>query len=66
MKRFTRKDMYGKYEISAYDGFIRSEVCWGEDSEEFFYGEPIDRLGQYEDIGLTPDEIMLLLQHNKE
>lgn len=59
MDRFTTKQLDETYHI--YDlGIIHEINCCDENDKNWFSlyeGEAIDKLGQYEDTGLTPQEI---------
>lgn len=56
MTRYTYKeDRYGDIDILCKNIYPRYED--GEDKPIAYYGQAIDRLSAYEDIGLTPEQI---------
>ena len=59
MDRFTIKQSDGTYHVYGL-GIIQEISCCDENNKNWFSlyeGAAIDKLGQYEDVGLTPQEI---------
>ena len=64
MSRLTKK--YHDGVTNIVDTFSIKEINWCDSTmrnwESAYTGEPIDKLAEYEDIGLTPDEIKYFLK----
>ena len=66
MDRFTWKAPDGTYQIDNPKAAHRT-TCFDENFRNAFViyeGAAIDRLGQYEDTGLTPEEITVLQRYH--
>ena len=58
MDRFTWKAPDGTYQIDDYRA-VHTTTCFDENFKnafDIYEGKAIDKLGQYEDTGLTPEE----------
>ena len=68
MDRFTWKAPDGTYQIEDHNG-VHKTRCYDEDFKNQFCiyeGKAIDKLGQYEDLGFTPEDIAYLAKFYKE
>lgn len=65
MERYTyKKDHYGCEDILSKCIYPRYED--GNDKPVAYYGQAIDKLAEYEDTGLAPEQIKELLEQSKK
>lgn len=65
MERYTyKKDHYGCEDILSKYIYPRYED--GNDKPVAYYGQAIDKLAEYEDTGLAPEQIKELLEQSKK